>query len=58
LKRIEQRTGAPVARQIRMAVDRWLGERGKQAPALKQALRTGSTAIQKSMSDNDPHFWN
>jgi len=26
LRRIEERTGAPVARQIRMAVDRWLSD--------------------------------
>ena len=29
LRRIENQTGAPVARQIRMAVDKWLGGRAK-----------------------------
>ena len=31
LRRIENRTGAPVGRQIRMAVERWLGEQGEKA---------------------------
>ena len=31
LRRIEKRTGAPVTRQIRMAVDRWLSEQGDEA---------------------------
>jgi len=30
LRRIERRTGAPVARQIRMAVERWLSEQGEK----------------------------
>jgi hypothetical protein len=29
LRRIEKKTGAPVARQIRMVVERWLGEQGE-----------------------------
>ena len=29
LRRIEDKTGAPVARQIRMAVEHWLGEQGE-----------------------------
>jgi hypothetical protein len=41
LRRIEQRTGAPIARQIRIAVDRWLEEQGertdrKRAPTRKR----------------------
>jgi hypothetical protein len=36
LRRIEKRTGAPVARQVRMAVHRWLGERGEK-PDRKRA---------------------
>jgi hypothetical protein len=37
LRRIEDRTGAPVARQIRMAVDRWLDEQGEK-PERKRAV--------------------
>jgi hypothetical protein len=36
MRAIEQRTGAPVARQIRMAVTRWLEEQGVK-PERKRA---------------------
>jgi hypothetical protein len=39
LRRIEERTGAPVARQIRMAVDRWLSERGEKTERKRASTR-------------------
>ena len=38
LRQIEQRTGAPVARQVRMAVERWLSERSEK-PERKRAAK-------------------
>lgn len=38
LRRIEERTGAPVARQVRMAVDRWLGEQCEKETGRKRAV--------------------
>jgi hypothetical protein len=42
LRRIEQKTGPPVARQIRMAVDRWLGEQGEKAERKRAVTRKRS----------------
>ena len=39
LRRIETRTGAPVGRQIRMAVDRWLGTQGEKAERKRASTR-------------------
>ncbi len=39
LRRIETRTGAPVTRQIRMAVDRWLGKQGEKAGRKRAVTR-------------------
>ena len=39
LRELEQKTGAPVARQIRMAVDRWLGEQGKKTERKRVVTR-------------------
>jgi hypothetical protein len=42
LRAIEERTGAPVARQIRMAIDRWLGERGEKTDRKRATTRKRS----------------
>ena len=42
LRRIEKRTGAPVGRQIRMAVDRWLGKQGEKADRKRVVARKRS----------------
>ena len=39
LRRIEQETGAPIARQIRMAVQRWLGEKGEKTGRKRTVTR-------------------
>ena len=39
LRRIEKRTGAPVARQIRMAVDGWLGKQGEKTGRKRAVTR-------------------
>jgi hypothetical protein len=39
LRRIETETGAPVGTQIRMAVERWLGEKGEKATKRRAATR-------------------
>ena len=37
LKRIQERTAAPLAAQIRRGVDMWIAEHGEQKPARKRA---------------------
>jgi len=39
LRRIEANTGAPVARQIRMAVDRWLTRKSAKAVSRRAPTR-------------------
>jgi len=37
LRRIQERTAAPVASQIRRAVEKWIAEQGDQKPERKRA---------------------
>lgn len=41
LKRIQERTAAPLAAQIRRAVDTWIAENGEQKLARKEPARKG-----------------
>jgi hypothetical protein len=47
LRAIEARTGAPVARQIRMAVDRWLRGQGDKAALRRNPTRKAAAPAAK-----------
>jgi hypothetical protein len=42
LRRIQKRTAAPVASQVRMAVDKWIAEQGDKSERKRPASRKRS----------------